>query len=591
MPNYYIRNGYRPRIYVSGRRLPDNLIDGSTITIHHEEDQASSLEFTIRPEVGVQALSKYQGKNIIVNIQTSAGNRRVFTGVVDIDQYDINMELIRLRCDDNRFNRIKAIPEVVNTIGYYSADVFGELVDTNKKLEARMTTVPYSFNFDTFGNYQLTSWTPKATADYTLTNSTIYKGSLDVQRTNRSELINYVTVKFSYAYNRAYHFEQSYSWNANITVCNFLNDGFTLPTREMVRVAATAVGWPIKNTISYTDLWDSGYYCCSTPGASGCTPIGFISRTTKNVTYAKDDDQGNAVYDGAGNVVAGGGLKVNSDIGTYLCQGASWTATKRWTQNIQEDYELIVTAPDSTGIYGNLKRDEQGNMSDSWAPEVWEDYNVYRSAPDETITTITDGYYFDKDTERADCNASILTLLNRAKTTILKSHRQNTASFRRSIWPQVELHHTVEISTSKLTIKGKVKSFTHTINVATGEAYTDVTIAYYSNTGVTSSSNFDTIPTRPTHTSTFAGISSTTLTTHHGQDPDTAAAQRYSGYLGNRYIYSRNDVYRTQYTEQFRVDSPAIPASLRDTITLEASQQYNVEIPNNTLTITYTGTL
>lgn len=593
MVSFYRRNGYYPRIYVTGRRLPDNIIDGAVIKIHHEEDQASSLEFTVRPGIGQQVLSKYQGQRVIMNIQTSAGNRRVFTGVVDIDQYDINMELIRLKCDDNRFNRIKAMGGTVNNIGYYSEDVFGQLIDVNKQLEARMSTIPYSFNFDTFGNYQLTAWQPKASADYTLSNSDVYKGSLDVQRTNRSELVNLITVKFSYAFNRAFHFEQPYTWNANITPCNFLNDGFTLPTREMVRVAATAVGWPIKNTISYTDLWSSGYYCCTTPGAIGCTPIGFISRVSQNVTYDHTDDQGNSEYDSSGNPKNGGAIKVNSDIATYLCQGASWVATKRWTQNIQEDYTLTVAAPDSTSIYGNLIRDEQGNLSDGWASEIWETYDVYSNPPTSTenVQTITGGYYFDKDTERADCNASIITLLNRAKTTILKSHRQNTASFRRRIWPELELHHTITINTSKLSIKGKVKEFTHTIDLATGEAYTDVTIAYYSNTGTTTSSNFEQIPTKPTLTPTFSGMVGIQLATHHGQDPDTSAAQSWSGYIGNRYIYTRSDVFRTQYTEQFRVDSQTIPSRLRDTVTLTASQQYNVEIPNNTLTITYTGKL
>jgi hypothetical protein len=75
------------------------------------------------------------------------------------------------------------------------------------------------------------------------------------------------------------------------------------------------------------------------------------------------------------------------------------------------------------------------------------------------------------------------------------------------------------------------------------------------------------------------------LGNHYAQDPTTPEAANWNGYIGNG--QPPGQFYRTTYTEQFIVDVPEIPEAIRQEQVVPASATYNVEIPNDDLTVVF----
>lgn len=594
--SYLSRNNFYPKLYINGDRAADTLISGAEVVVRRAENENASMQVKLRPSAGAQNFAAYQGLPIILDVQTSATNTyRVFTGIIDIDEYDILNESLTLYCTDNRENKVLADSAFVSGIGYYDEAIFGIAIDKNDELAKRLTTIPYAYDYDVFGNGRLTAWAAKGSADYTLGDSDIYIKSLSVQRTQRSKIVNTVNINFKYSFDRLHHREMNYVWNSGVTVCQFLTYGYSLCSKDMVRQASAAVGWPLRSGIGFTGVYTSGLYRCD--GVS----LGWEGTTNEGINYVNQQEQvvnGASTqvtkYDAAGNPIIQSATTNTSSTAYSYCIGAAWIATTRFTQNMVENYTLTVTAPQSTAQWGAINSTVNHSLTDSFDAGYWEDYRAYSSQPSGATNlvnnigdTVSD-YIIDKDTQRANSNAAILTAINKAKTTILKSHRENTVQFDRNFWPQIDLYHTVALSCTKLTAKGKVKSVTHVINITDGgESHTEVQLALSTSVGSTSDSTLA-VPTKPTYTPVrYNGT--VALQSHYGVDPSTTAAQSWTGHIGNRWVIERNNYFRTSYQEAFIVDAPAIEEQFRDDKNLYASQSYNISIPNDTLSITYTG--
>jgi hypothetical protein len=600
---YLSNNGHLGRLYIGGRRIPSSEIIGEVVITRNEGD-AAQLTAKLNPSSGSQDLNLFRGKSVIFDVQTSSGIQRMFTGIVDIDEYDIQREFIMLRCNDNRRQLVENLTTVINNIGFYSTEVFGNAPTKNRELENRLTTTPSSLDFDQYGNYHLTSWTPKGSADYTLSDSDVYVRSVKINRTNRANLLNKVNIDVTHTYQRLHHREVSYSWSNGVTICDFLIFGHSLAQREMIRDAAEAAGWPIKGNISYTDVYPSGLYRCTDIFTLTKQNIGWLgpgggldgSGIPYNPNQPDVVDGSSTLlkqYDRAGNEIWETAANQTINASNLLCIGASWVATTRFAQNMKENYTLTVTAPQSTSDFGTIQQDESITINSEFNSADWENYVSYQDKTegtfiDDSAGNPTTSYYIDKDVNRSGLNTSINVLLNKAKTSILKTHRQNKVTFSRSLWPEIDLRHTVSLSLTRLTAKGKVSSIEHRFNVASGEAVTTCGISFYTSTGSASDSTLS-IPSLPTATpvQTTRGIS---LGNHYGEDPSQAAAANWTGHIGNKWIRTRQNLFRTTYPEAFVVDTPRIEDRFRNTTTLSASQSYNVQIPNNAVTITYEGT-
>ena len=180
----------------------------------------------------------------------------------------------------------------------------------------------------------------------------------------------------------------------------------------------------------------------------------------------------------------------------------------------------------------------------------------------------------DQTVTLSEFNNATNTAINKAKTDILQAHRDSRVTFELFIKPEIDLRHTIQLTSGRIQCKGKVVSITHSFNRATG---------------VQAESSF-VPPTRPVdnYVSSSGAIS---LGSHYGVDPTNHP--EWNGHIANKWLKVYESGYtdwrKSNYPESFVVDTPAIGDSVRLTRTLTKSQTYNVSIPDNNLIWTTVG--
>lgn len=580
---FYQRNQWYATITIGGVIVPDNQLRG-VWKYTHSESNSALFDFGLLPPLGVQDLFSYQGKVVTCDIQTPRGIRRIFTGKVDIPEVDVMNEYIMLRCTDNRELRMASGAVDPATIGAYSTTVFGDVVDTKQQLADRLTVVPYSLDWDGYGQSYFTPWQPKSTPDYTITDGFIYRREPMIRIESAAQVTNQVVINFKYAYQRWHQGTINYNWAIPYNGGTFLTKGPTLLRREMVETAIDGAGWPVYGNIGYTPILAAGFYQVNGVYTAWST------RQSTGVSSQKTDSSGNVILDNAGKPIVEFTETSSIDLSRIMCFGASWVASNRWSQNMQESYTLTVNAPQSQARYGVVTNTENITLTDPDSSVEWEGSDPSSLRP----VGMTVPGFSDQTNSLSEYNNATIVLINRARTRILAAHRDSRVSFERSIWPEIDLRHTVEISGTRIDAKGKVVGITHTLDTGTGEAYTGIDLAIYRTTGSQTESSFGP-PTRPTDSTATPYQGFVGLGSHYGEDPDQPGAELWTGHIGNIWKDVRtsdgNGVnhIRTTYPESFIVDTPDIPSNYRDQRNLSASQNYNVSIPSNTLVWTTVG--
>lgn len=576
VPTHEQRTGWDATLLVGGVTIPLAEIHGN-IMVTKTENSSSLLTVTMIPPTGVQDLDFWQGKAVTLDMHTNeTSTYRVFTGVVDIPEVDIIEQKITLRCTNRRRELINTtLTTVVPNIGYYSSEIFNEADELAKELDDRLSTVPYSLDFDGYNNYRYIAWEPKSTADYVWDDADIYYATPQVELSSRGRIVNTINIDFEYRYPRIHNKEVQYSWTSPVQsdVCLILVDGYSMTPRAAIESAIAATGWPLRGNVSYGDVPADGFYRCDILG----TYAAFTTRRTTVSTTIKRDADGNAITGVDGNPVTETNRTSISDVRNLLAGSATWNATFRWAQDISEKFTLTVKSPQSVTQYGTIENDVVYGVESSYNTEDWENYTQYTDEGQGSLT-----YAINKDTNLATFNSASVTAIRVASTKIISTHRDTRVRLFRSILPELELHHTVEATADKISCKGKTRKIIHTLNVNTGEAKTVAEIALSRATGSGSSSTLSP-PTRPSDTLPST-TDSVTLGNHFGKDPTTEKAKQWNGMIGNAILYQSG---RTTYPESFVVDAPAIPGTQRDHRILTKAQTYNVEIRNDSLTVDF----
>lgn len=596
---FYSRNGWVPVITINNYAVPLNQIVDQ-ITLTRTESEAAQMSFTIRPEVGNVDLDFYEGADITMSIATtrSAFPIRVFTGTVNAVDTDLIYKKIRLSCTDRRREIINQLgAPFAPGIGYYSIDAFGSPTDVADEIDKRLQTIPYAIDVHPWGYLNFTPILAKGSADYSLTSNDIYRDNGRdpvVKKQIRSKLINDITINADYRYTRLHHRERTWNWTApwHSSPCDFLLNQYSVPLRSMIETSIKSAGWALRGNVGYTNVLASNFYNCS-----GVT-VAYSQVSLPTATFqAQTDSSGNQITDSNGNNVyvaipTGGGVNV----GATQCFGAQWTASTQFSQNVSEHYTISVKAPQSINQYESIPQTITVGVESTYDATSWENAKTWTSNPSGAIPVsgaVSNDYYLNMDSNISGWVNGINVALHKASTDIIRAHRENEVIFNRSIWPEVDLAHTVAIdatvanSSSRVQAKGKVYKIVHTMDVQKPEANTQVTLRLSQSVGSTSSTAL-TIPTRPAGAPTWVGPALIPLQTHMG----VTAQDSWNGYIGNKAItvpiagQGLNHT-RSTITEEFRVDTPAIDAPYRDNLDLYASQTYNVAIQNDLLTITY----
>jgi hypothetical protein len=587
VPDYLTRNGFKPRITINGYIIPDNQICGIATIVRREGDVAT-LELELQPPAGAIDLFAYEGKTIVYDIIRSSSVSRLFTGKVNFPIVDLINKRIKLSCTDTRAEQIEAqLGTFKNSIGTYSPPKQGETALTIfQEVEERLTTVPYSLDFNAYGNYTYTPWAAKASADFVLGNSQVYYSEPKVTFASRHKLINTVEINLSYRYPRLHKKVAQYSWTYPYPICTFLIEEHSSCTKAMIEAAVQGTGWQLLNTITYDPPFSSGSYYCyvsylgrnqymqwSTTQSEGTS----TAVTTKNAA-----GESVAVLDSIGQPTYKQSITKLTDNSKLLCNGAYFKLQKKFAQTIIESYTLSVTAPQSVNQYGEVKEEFSVSVDTDYDTSLWEN--------DQRTSSGTASAYTDQESNSVDFQTRSVAAIQKARVKILSAHRDTFISFRTPGWEAIDLSHTVELTTTPVQGKGKVQQITHTIDHEEGEFSTYIELAISRISGSASDSAIIP-PTRIVDSPTTTTLN-ITLNSHYGEDPDSAIGLKWTGMIGNKTsatqtvgIGSVTPVKITNYTPQFRIDAPAIEASFREDRLLTASQTYNVAIPNDSLTV------
>jgi len=597
IPSHLDRSGWDAVIMLNGVEVPEDKIHGG-IRIERTEGGASVCNFTLvyKPGAGIQNVETLAGKPVTIDFQTADGTFRVYTGVVDIPEIDLIQKKITINCTDRRLELINAqLGAIVPTIGYYSSIIFPPPKDVAEQLEQRLTTIPYSVDFDAFGVFNFTERRAKAVADFVLTADDVYDREPSVSYTSRDRIVNKISINFNYRYPRLHHMQRHFSWESPIhnNICLMLLEGYTLAQKVMIEAAVYSSNWILRGDILYIPIHNAGWYCGVGWATTVFTASAEVFVKNPDGTYKEDangkritttaykkDMNDEFILDSSGNKIADLKITGGTDYFPVFADGASWDATTRWAQTITETYSLVVKAPQSINLYGIVENDNAYSAEDDTDAAKWEDYTVY----DNPFGEIEQTYYVDAAAGRSNFNSAIVTALNIAKTTILNSHRDTRVSVNRFLWPQIDLKHTVLIDTPILRARGKVVSIIHDINNGTTEAVTTIVIALSRSIGSQAETPFN-VPAIPSD-SVNPGSSEIVLGNHYGEDPESPGAENWTGRVGNKYIVGGGGA-RTQYSEQFIVRTPDLPESVRDEKIKTGGADYDISIPNDLLEVIF----
>lgn len=595
---FLARNGYDCTIFIGGYEVPKSQITDN-IYIKKDEGKSSSLQFTILPPPGLQDPESFQGQPVVANLTDSTGTYRAFTGFIDTPTIDLINQRIMFDCTDRRDTRILELnPGLIDYIGVYSIDVFGQPKDQADELDKRLSTVPVSFDFDNYGNPQITEWQPKSVPDFTLSGDDIYYDKPTVAYVNRTKTLNTVYLTVNYHFQRLHQQLLGVTWSG---YDNFLNDWFnqgtpSFPRKDMIQSAAFSGQWKPLQQITFVDLWPAGGFGGVqwqpnqvTNEYKERTNTVFLPYNPSPGVYSATWPDGrqypldSPVLDSSGKKVYDVISTTITDTSSMLCRGATWAAGLKFAQNVIYTFQITIESPQAVDRFGVIQDVSTVDVTDAYDTSLWEQ---------DTKSYYADSNFFlDKQDNYLNLQIALDAAFRKARTSILSSHRQTAVTFRRRVWAAVDLTHTVETTATQIACKGKVASIAHTIDCTTGQGFTDVSLLLSRSFGGDTDSEF-VIPS-PIDDPSYIGLEpmGVELGTHLGQDPNpvvTPGADKWNGFIGNKSLSNTSMTpVRTQFSESFIVDYPAVSEALRGDRNLVSTTDLVISIPNDELEVEF----
>lgn len=581
------RRKYGITAFLDGLEISESELT-DTLSVEFEEGVASQATLVLFKGEGSEDPTKYFGKTLIINgIKPDLSLYRIFTGVVDIVDLDVLNAKTTITATNRRQELIEAIPNPTTFIGTgYNTSLLVQTQNrsTTDLINDLLPFAPKALDFNAYNQFTYTNWEPKSTADYTITDAGIFRRDPEIEIVKRGRIINQIDLKVNYSFTRLHYTQVSYNWSAGFNqngsgFGDALRSGYSFTPREMILTAIEGTGWPVRSAITFVGMPLPGWY--------GNPPIGYFGDAQSSVTEAQRDVNGNAVSDSNGNTVYNIRTTKEYDLNGVHATQAGWTLTNRWSQQGVKQYSLSISNTTSQSTFGVLTRNDSYSFDEGYDSSRWDDYKGYESSfvvGDGNTLTLSSNQTHEVLSKQPVIDGNIQAAIDKARTEILATHRENFVRVEIPFMPEIQLHHTVELSTTRIDVKGKVKSYTHFIDLQKPDSYTELELSfYYIGTGGSDSSRV--LPTI-TPSNPVSVPTGRTLGSFYGVDPNISSNQRKDGYFGNR--WNPANFIRTSYTEQFRVDTIAIPAALVDGANYAGSSSYTIAIPSSTLTdVTY----
>lgn len=597
---FYTRNGWEPIITLGGMTVDAEILHGLVKVIKIEDDNATA-QFTIILRPGVYDLTTFMGKPVTISVRKDGVVYRRFTGIVDIPAINVLEEKLTLNCIADRRNLLSTLGTLEPFLGIYSDVVLGASDDTYERITARLETTSASLDFDSYNQPTLTSWTPNPSPNFSYGSSEVYRKRPQMFFESAKQIINTVNLKLEYGYQRCHHRQIAYVWNHTYAptdpinglggICPFLIDRPTMPTKELIRSTIAGINWPVRGDIFFGKQFKTGSYQCSGQWVMWSTI------ETGGFQAGIVDSNGNPVLDGNGNQLQRSVTTILADNTDLYTMNAAWNATTRFNQNIKESYEVTVRAPLSVATYGALQTTESYATSTNNPFDEWESQYVAYTNPPGGVTlhpsNPTSSYFFNGDLDRSRFSTAFVCALQKAKATILRSHRDTRIIYQRELTPDIELKHTVSLTGKWMRGTGKVRRIEDIMCVSdceegtAGEAFSEIELATYKNIGAISETALNV--TSPPVDEPNVQQPARALQTHLGIDPSSSGSENWTGYVGNIAIAQQIQTQtgtitnhtRTNFQEAFIVTAPAIQPDFRDDRTITKAATYNINIPTD----------
>ena len=554
---------YNISVFIDGVEI-DTCQLKDTIEISLAVNQAKTAKLTINANCDNNTpidLYKYAGKIIEIYYLSKTQYTLLYRGMVAIQKIDIDNQHFNLTCTDEKLNRINDLSEnQLNNIGYYSEYLFNEELTKEQVFSKRMESIAYDYYFDNNGNFTLTAWQPKNTPDLIIEQCPIFDNSFSYSVLNLGEIVNKIKILFQFNYNRQIQRDLNMEYNPNYGSTGFndflrfvgQHNFIPVPPVNSVITAANSAGWVVGD---------------------------FRYSTIPNL--------------------AGTGLSVSNkdDYAMY----ASWIASKRWLQNVQEETSITLKNSGSIAFFG--EKSEEINFSmrlkddeNNWA----NDYQCYFS-PNGVQAANGDWIIDLSSNKQQDYNKAMLYALNVAKTKILNSHFGNECNFDYVLLPDIELKHTIGVNTAALRGNLRVQSITHTLDLKKRLGVSKITAKWFK--GFSGNSVY--IPQRPIIPVAQRANAQTRFGNILQRDyayptqggayipSDTIKPADYCiakdgldnlyGYVMRETIANPNATVGKVSAIKFAVKTPEIEKQSTDAVTATSNNEQNINIPNTAI--------
>ena len=411
----------------------------SQIKITQAVNSSRIAELTVAADKGLLDFYKYASKKIDIVYSSSTETKTIYSGIIITQKLDKNNGVFNLTASDEKINKIDNLPQsAIDSIGHYCPELFNEELTKKDIFAKRIESIPADYYFDNDGNFVLTNWQPKEKADiyYCKTQNECDVLSLSFSVANINEIVNKIEISFSFNYDRYIQRDITGSYNPSFSgtlfnrFINFVHQKHFIPVPRIDTVlsAVNNAGWTVGN-FTYEQI----------PSLSN--------------TYIVIPDKANYVL------------------------SASWTFSKRWTQNVQEDYFITIKNDESINFFNEKKEEISFNlkMPDNENKKTnWQDYPCYFRPPSGSRKENND-YIQAESTENQQVFATgIQYALNVAKTKIFHSHFNNELSAELMFNKDVSLSHTIGFNTAEFSGNVKCLEIVHTFDFEKRIAKTNI---------------------------------------------------------------------------------------------------------------------
>ncbi|MBL8471334.1 MAG: hypothetical protein JNM98_06000 [Rhodocyclaceae bacterium] len=525
------------------------------VEIDAEEGAARIATFTLLPAAGAIEPATWGGAAVQVDYRSGASDWvRLFTGVVDVPEWDYGSRRATFRCTDNRAGRLDAMDRAAIAAlvsgGRWSAIVTADR-GTYRYAEDLASSAPGALDYSAAGVLRWSPWQSGAAPVRTLAAADVLDGSPALQLAGRGQVHNQCALAFDWRYPRLKERTYLFRWDhPDNTLPLILEHGPTFPLITQCRQACTGTGWTLRAET--------------------------VTLLPPTQLYA----------------VPGGGVaqwEIDEGVRQTLAWSYAARMTRRYVQSVTEGWPTTVTAPQSVAALGTIARTAAYSTETRFEGAAdWEASSAALPVLPEPVVQesllvgeVTQDYV-DGDDGRSAAEAAYLAAVAIASTAILAAHRLHRVRVSVLLDPALDLPQRLAVATDRLACEGKIARVRHVMDGDGGSAVTECEIALSlaQATGVPTVVEVEppTAPAKPAPTSAGAGALTVVGDTVLHDGGETPTAEPVCGYLGNSAAAFGDAGHAV--TATFSVTAPEIPAADRDPLALTATRDdVRVAIP------------